>query len=107
MRTRIFVAVALALAVGLATAVAPFASPSPDGLERVAEEKAFLDQGKLHDIQEDSPILDYALPGIENERVATGVAGFAGTLGVFAIGIGLAWLVRRRPDPDGARGAPA
>jgi PDGLE domain len=107
MRTRIFVAVALALAVGLATAVAPFASPSPDGLERVAEEKAFLDQGKLHDIQEDSPIPDYAFPGIENERVATGVAGFAGTLGVFAIGIGLAWLVRRRPDPDGPRGAPA
>ena len=107
MRTRIFVAIALALAVGLATAASPFASPSPDGLEKVAEQKAFLDQGKLHDIQEDSPIPDYAFPGIDNERVATGVAGFAGTLGVFAIGLGLAWLVRRRPDAAGPRGAPA
>ena len=107
MRTRIFVALALALAVGLATAASPFASPNPDGLEKVAEQKAFLDQGKLHDIQEDSPIPDYAFPGIDNERVATGVAGFAGTLGVFAIGLGLAWLVRRRPDAAGPRGAPA
>jgi PDGLE domain len=106
-RTRIFIALALALAVGLATAASPFASPNPDGLEKVAEEKAFLDQGKLHDIQEDSPIPDYAFPGIDNERVATGVAGFAGTLGVFAIGLGLAWLVRRRPDAAGSHGAHA
>jgi hypothetical protein len=103
----IFVAVALALAVGLATAVSPFASPNPDGLEKVAEQKAFLDEGKLHTIQEDSPIPDYAFPGIDNERVATGVAGFVGTLGVFAIGWGLGWLVRRRPDTAGPRGAPA
>jgi hypothetical protein len=105
--TGIFVALALALAVGLATAVSPFASPNPDGLERVAEQKAFLDEGKLHSLQEDSPIPDYAFPGIDNERVATGVAGFVGTLGVFAIGWGLAWLVRRRPDTSGPRGAPA
>ncbi|MGH3100744.1 MAG: PDGLE domain-containing protein, partial [Thermoleophilia bacterium] len=72
MRTRIFVAIALALAVGLATAASPFASPNPDGLEKVAAEKAFLDQGKLHNLQEDSPIPGYAFPGIDNERVATG-----------------------------------
>ena len=105
--TGVFIAVALALAVGLATAVSPFASPNPDGLEKVAEEKAFLDEGSLHSLQEDSPIPDYAFPGIDNERVATGVAGFVGTLGVFAIGWGIAWLVRRRPDAAGPRGAPA
>ena len=105
--TGVFVAIALALAVGLATAVSPFASPNPDGLEKVAEQKAFLDQGKLHSLQQDSPIPDYAFPGIENERVATGVAGFVGTLGVFAIGWGIASLARRRPDPAGPRGAPA
>jgi hypothetical protein len=95
--TRIFVALALALAVGLATAVSPFASPNPDGLEKVAESKAFLDEGRLAGIQEDSPIPDYAFPGVENERVATGLAGFVGTLGVFALGYGLAYMVRRRP----------
>jgi PDGLE domain len=105
--TGLFVALALALAVGLATAVSPFASPNPDGLEKVAEDKALLAEGKLHSLQEESPIPGYAFPGIGNERVATGVAGFVGTLGVFAIGWGLARLVRRRPEAPGPRGAPA
>jgi hypothetical protein len=103
---RIFLVLGLALAVGLATAVSPFASAHPDGLEKVAEEKRFSDQGKLGGIQEDSPIPDYAFPGVDNERVATGLAGFAGTLAVFAMGYGLAYLVRR-PHKAPARGAPA
>jgi hypothetical protein len=97
--TGVFVVIALALAIGLATAVSPFASANPDGLEKVAGDKQFLDEGKLHSLQEDSPIPDYAFPGVENERVATGLAGFVGTLGVFAIGWGLARLVTRRPEP--------
>lgn len=92
---------ALALAIGLATAVSPFASASPDGLERVAQEKRFLDRGKLHPIQTDSPIPDYAFPGVKDERVATGLAGFAGTLAVFGAGYGLAFVVRRRPRGPG------
>ena len=39
---------------------------------------------------------DYAFPGVEDERVATGLAGFVGTLGVFALGCGLALVIRRR-----------
>jgi hypothetical protein len=105
--TRVFVALALALAVGLATAASPFASSNPDGLEKVAEQKQFLDEGNLHSLQEDSPIPDYAFPGVENEHLARGLAGFVGTLGVFAIGWGMAWLVRRRPDTTGPRGAAA
>jgi hypothetical protein len=93
---RIFVALALAAAIGLATAVSPFASSSPDGLEKVAGDKQFLNDGKLHSIQKDSPIADYAFPGIDNARVATGVAGFAGTLAVFALGYGLAFVARPR-----------
>lgn len=107
MRMRIFVILALAVAVGLATAVSPFASASPDGLERVAEKKDFLDKGQLAGVQEDSPIPDYAFPGIENERVATGLAGFVGTLAVFALGYGLAYVLRRREGEDAPSGAPA
>ena len=88
----------LALAVGLATAVAPYASSSPDGLERVATDKGFVEQGTLHAVQDDSPLPGYAFPGIGNERLATGVAGFVGTLGVFAIGFGVARVLRRRED---------
>lgn len=100
---RVFTAVALAIAVGLAVAVSPFASADPDGLEKVADEKAFVEDGKLHSIQDDSPIPDYAFPGVDNERVATGLAGFVGTLGVFAIGFGLAFAIRLR---HAGRGSP-
>jgi len=94
---RLFTILVLALAVGLATAASPFASSRPDGLERVAQDKAFLDTGRLAPIQEDAPVPDYAFPGVANERLATGLAGFVGVLGVFAIGYGVAAVARRRP----------
>lgn len=97
---RLFTVLALAVAVGLAVGLSPYASSSPDGLEKVAEDKAFIDDGKLHALQEDSPVPDYAFPGIENERLATAAAGFVGTLIVFALGFGLAALLRRRPPPQ-------
>jgi hypothetical protein len=93
---KLFVAFALALAVGLALGLSPYASSSPDGLERVATDKGFIDDGSLHAIQNDSPIPDYAFPGIENPRLATALAGFVGTLVVFLIGWMLAWALRRR-----------
>lgn len=98
-----FTVLALAVAVGMAVAISPFASGSPDGLEKVAEKKGFLDQGKLHPVQDESPLPDYAFPGIDNARVATGMAGFVGTLGVFAVSYGLAALLGRRRR---ARGEP-
>jgi hypothetical protein len=86
---------ALVVAVALAAAAAPFASSSPDGLEKVAEEQGFLDRGRLAPVQERAPAAGYAFPSVEDERVATGLAGLAGALGVFALGSGLAALVRR------------
>ena len=108
---KLFVVLGLALAIGLATAVSPYASSSPDGLEKVATDQGFVEQGTLHAVQDDSPIPDYAFPGIENERVATGVAGFVGTLGVFAIGFGAGLAAaparRRRPLGEAAVGGRA
>jgi len=96
MSRRLFTLLALAVAVGLATAASPYASSAPDGLEKVAGDKAFLDQGRPHSIQETSPAPDYAFPGIEDARVATGLAGFAGTLLVFGVGHGVVVVARRR-----------
>ena len=90
---KLFTILALAVAIGLATAVSPYASSSPDGLEKVAGDKAFLDRGEA---QETSVLSDYAIPGIGDERVATGLAGFAGTLLVFGLGYGLVVATRRR-----------
>ena len=44
----------------------------------------------------DAPIPGYAFPGVDDARLATGLAGFAGTLGVFALGYGAGLRVRRR-----------
>jgi hypothetical protein len=89
---RLFIALALAIAIGLGTAASPFASPAPDGLERVAADHRFLDDGRSRD----APASDYAFPGVDDPRLATGLAGFAGTLVVFAAGVGVAALARRR-----------
>lgn len=94
---RAFLVLALAVAVGLGLALSPFASPSPDGLERVATDQGFLDDGETGALQEEAPAPGYAFPGIEDERLATAAAGFAGTLATFAIGWGLARALRSRP----------
>ena len=86
-----FTILALALAIGLATAASPFASSSPDGLERVAGDTGFAPRAESHD----GPLGDYAIPGVGDPRLATGLAGFAGTLIVFAAGFGVARAVRR------------
>ena len=99
MRMRMFTALALAVAVGLAVAVSPYASSSPDGLERVATDEGFLHRADAHRMQGDSPAPGYAFPGVDDPRLATGMAGFAGTLLVFGLGYGLASLRRRATLP--------
>jgi hypothetical protein len=98
---KLFVVVALALAVGLAFGASPYASRSPDGLEKVAQSKRFLQSETPHRIQAKSPIPGYAFPGIDDPRLATGLAGFVGTLGVTALAIGIGVLVRRRAATAG------
>jgi hypothetical protein len=86
-----FTILALALAIGLATAASPFASSSPDGLNRVAADAGFDGRAKASD----GPIAGYSIPGVGDGRVAKGLAGFAGSLLVFAVGAGVARAVRR------------
>lgn len=96
MRLGVVAILALALAVGLAAGVSPFASPSPDGLERVAADHGFAQDGRLHALQEQAPAPDYAFPGLEDGGAATAAAGLAGTLLVFGLGAAFAVAVRRR-----------
>jgi hypothetical protein len=70
--------------------LAPLASSSPDGLERIAEDKGFID------LAGESPfqiIADYVFPGIENEALATILAGIIGTIILFGVVYGLSWLL--------------
>ena len=84
----------IALLVCLAVAsFSPLASSSPDGLARVAEDKGFIDVGKEAPYQ---IIADYVFPGIENEALATILAGWIGTLILFGMAYGVAWLLKSR-----------
>ena len=79
----------------LAIFISPFASSSLDGLEKVAEDKGFLEKGEVESAIT-SPMPDYAWPGVENEGLATSVAGMAGTLITFGFGLGLGILLKKR-----------
>jgi hypothetical protein len=92
---RRFTTLALAVAIALGAAFSPFASSAPDGLERVAAEQGFADRGRLAAVQKRVPVPDYALPGVADARLATGLAGLAGVIGVFLLGAGVAAVVRR------------
>jgi cobalt/nickel transport protein len=94
-----FILGGLVVALLLAFLVSGFASSAPDGLERVAEDKGFLETARDHAFA-DSPLADYSLRGVDNPRLSTGLAGVIGVLVTFAVGAGLAALVRRRTPPD-------
>ncbi len=95
----------ISLLVCLAVAsLAPLASSSPDGLERVAQDKGFIDRAQEPPFH---AISDYLFPGIENEALATIVAGLVGTLILFGIAYGVAWALthNRRESVMRTKGA--
>ncbi|MBX0330859.1 energy-coupling factor ABC transporter permease [Oscillochloris sp. ZM17-4] len=85
--------VGLLIAVGAAL-LSPLASASPDGLERVAEDKGFLDQalGPVFNL-----LPDYTIPGLDGP-VSTILAGIIGLLIVFALVYGVSLLLRGRGE---------
>lgn len=84
-----FVFISLIIALILAILISPFASPWPDGLEKVAEDKGFIKEALEEGVWKYSPIPDYAFPGVGSEVVATALAGLIGTLITITIG----WLI--------------
>jgi cobalt/nickel transport protein len=90
---RLFLLGGLLVAIGLALLGSGFASSSPDGLERVAEDKGFLGTAKDH-LFADGPLADYTVRGVGNERLGTGLSGLIGVLVTFGLGMTLFALVR-------------
>lgn len=88
---RTFVLASLLVAVVFAAVVSQFASPDPDGLERVAADKGFIQSAREHPLA-DSPFADYATRGIDHERLSLATAGIAGVFLTLAVtgGVGLA-----------------
>ncbi|HYG22778.1 MAG TPA: energy-coupling factor ABC transporter permease [Verrucomicrobiae bacterium] len=80
--------------IGLVVFVAPFASPLPDGLERVALQLGFEHRATAFA----APIPDYEMPGMSWAVGATALAGVIGAFLVFA----MAWALGRVLVPSAA-----
>ncbi|WP_433372420.1 energy-coupling factor ABC transporter permease [Streptosporangium sp. CA-115845] len=88
-----FLPAGIAVAALLAGVVSFYASSSPDGLERVAEDKGFSGQAADHSLGE-QPLADYGDVG----GIPVGVAGLIGVGVTLAVGGGLFFTVRRRGE---------
>jgi hypothetical protein len=103
---RRFLLAFLLVALVVAGVVSFYASGDPDGLSKVAEDKGFAAQEKDHALK-GSPLNDYGVEGVENERLSGGLAGVIGVGLTAAIGGGLFWAVRRRPQTAPSSSAPS
>jgi cobalt/nickel transport protein len=93
-----FVWIGLGVALLIALFLSPFASPSPDGLEKVAETKGFSEKGEGWTFWKVAPFSNYTLPWIKNEKVSTALSGLIGTLAIFLIALGVGKLIKRVPS---------
>lgn len=87
--------IGLGVALLLALFLSPFASSSPDGLEKVAEQKGFAEKGKEWQAWRHAPLREYTVPWIRNERLSTAVSGLIGTLAIFMIAFGFGKLLKK------------
>jgi hypothetical protein len=97
------------IAVGLGIALfitlfSPLASSDPDGLEKVAEDKGFLEVANSPPYE---LISDYVFPWVGNEDLATILSGIVGVLIVAAVVFVIAFLLTRvggvqRSTPSGS-----
>ena len=90
---RIFLLGGLLVVIGLAMLVSGFASSSPDGLNKVAEDHGFAADARQH-LFENGPLAGYAVKGVRNDRLSTGISGLIGVLVTFGIGLALFAMVR-------------
>jgi cobalt/nickel transport system permease protein len=77
----------LVLAAALALLGSPFASKAPDGLEKVAEQKGFMQAASEDKVAwTKAPFPDYRIRAVGSGKVSTSLAGLIGTVAVFGVG---------------------
>jgi hypothetical protein len=78
----------------LAGGVSYYASSHPDGFEKSAGEIGFLDTAEESPLA-GSPLAEYGVAGVENERLSGGLAGLIGVASTAAISFGIFYALRR------------
>ena len=86
--------VGFAVSLALAGGVSYYASSHPDGLEKVAGDVGFLDSAE-DSAAKDSPLAEYGVAGVENERLSGGLAGVIGVASTAAVSFGIFYGMRR------------
>ena len=97
MKTRLngFILIGLGISLLMALFLSPFASPHPDGLEKVAEMKGFAEKGEGWKFWKYAPLSDYSFPWIKDEKVSIALSGLMGTLAIFLLVIGIGRLIKK------------
>ncbi len=90
-----FFIIFFAISIILAFFLSPFASSSPDGLERVAEDKGFIHKAE-EKVVLNSPIPDYSIPAVKNEILSTSLSGLIGTIITLSVSFGIGYIVIKR-----------
>ncbi len=88
-----FVLAGVGAALLVAAFLSPFANSNPDGLQRVAEDKGFVETAQTSPVDEGSPLAGYKAGG--DGVIAAAVAGVLGVGITFGIGYGVVRLSRR------------
>ena len=96
MNNKKFWLLGLLISMVIAGGVSYYASSHPDGLEKAAEEVGFLDNAEESAVA-DSPLADYGVAGVEDERLSVGLAGVLGVLVMVVVAGGGFMLLARKP----------
>jgi hypothetical protein len=88
-----FALVALAVTVSLAL-LSPWAADSPDGLNKVAEDKGLSATADDHALEQ-GPLAGYKVDGVHDARLSKGLSGIIGIALTFAIAGGAIAFARR------------
>lgn len=91
---RAFALSGVLVAAFVAMVVSQFAASHPDGLERVAIDKGFMERASEHSLG-NSLFAEYATRGISNEGVSLAIAGCVGVALTLLVGTGLISSARR------------
>lgn len=87
-RNNIFILIGIAVSLFFAGVISNFASGSPDGLEKVAEDTGFIETAQDSAVAT-SPLADYGVSLIDNEFLSTGLSGVIGVAITALIAFGL------------------
>jgi len=77
--TNKFLLAGVLVSIFVAGFVSFYASSSPDGLEKVAEDKGFLGTAQ-ESANSGSPLADYGVAGIDHDRLSVGLSGLIGVV---------------------------